>query len=249
MMHSRSFDTAGAVPSSTGSAECSDEVAATEWIFGRVADGNQLAVAEAECVVNALYTEGAWGRRVVFPLLSVTDPSMFLSVHAVNVATLAMALARLQQFDPPSIRSVGLAALLHDVGMARISAEVWRKQGKLTPEEREVVKRHPVEGATLLLATHDSLDLAAVVAYEHHLRMDGSGYPKLTYARAAHFVSRLVQVCDVFCALSTDRPYRKAWPLDVILSFLDERSGFEFHPTVAATLTTLVRDDLALAAL
>jgi putative two-component system response regulator len=60
-------------------------------------------------------------------------------------------------------------------------------------------------------------------------------------------VSRLVQVCDVFCALSTDRPYRKAWPIDVILSFLDERSGFEFHPTIAATLTTMVRDDPALA--
>lgn len=218
------------------------------WIFGRVAEGRSLPVAEVDCVINTLWGEHKWGGRVVFPLIPVHDPTEFMAVHAVNVATLAMALAGMQQFDPPSIRRVGVAALLHDIGMAKVPALTWRKQGKLTAEERQQVMRHPKAGANLLLAAHDSLDLAAVVAYEHHLRMDGSGYPRLTYPRSAHFVSRLVQVCDVFCALSTDRPYRKTWPLEVILSFLEERGGFEFHPTIVAALAGLVRDDPAVAA-
>jgi HD-GYP domain-containing protein (c-di-GMP phosphodiesterase class II) len=227
----------------------SDEVEAMEWIFSHVAGGGNLPVAEAECVVNALFAEHKWGGRFVFPLLPVPDTSAFLPVHAVNVTSLAMALAGTQQFDPHAIRRIGLAGLLYDIGMARIPQNVWRKPGKLTARERQLAKSHPREGAALLLAAHESLDLAAVVAYEHHLRMDGSGYPKLTYPRSAHFVSRLIQVCDVFCALSTDRPYRKAWPLEVILSFLDERAGFEFHPTIASALTSLVRDDLTQAAL
>lgn len=227
----------------------SDEVAATSWIFTHVSGGGSLPVAEAGCIINAMYGEQKWGSRFVFPLLPVMDPDDFPAIHAVNAASLAMALAGSQQFDPPSIRRVGMAALLHDIGMARVAPDVWRKQDKLTAQERELIKSHPREGALLLLRSHESLDLAAVVAYEHHLRVDGSGYPKLTYPRSAHFVSRLVQVCDVFCALATDRHYRKAWPLDVILSFLDERAGFEFHPTIAAALTGLVREDLTQAAL
>jgi HD-GYP domain-containing protein (c-di-GMP phosphodiesterase class II) len=236
-------------PNAGSPAPRSEEVEATTWIFHRVAEGRQLPVAEAECVVNAMYGEHNWGGRLFFPLLPVSEPTEFMAVHAVNVATLAMALAGLQQFDAASVRRVGVAALLHDIGMAKVPVSTWGKAGSLTPEERSQVMAHPTDGATLLLAAHASLDLAAVVAYEHHLRVDGSGYPKLTYPRSAHFVSRLVQVCDVFCALSADRPYRKAWPLEVILSFLDERSGFEFHPTIATALTRLVRDDVTVAAL
>jgi putative two-component system response regulator len=70
--------------------------------------------------------------------------------------------------------------------------------------------------------------------------MDGSGYPHLHYPRSAHYVSRLVQVCDVFSALRSARPYRPEWPLDIILSFLAERSGFEFHPALVTSLTGLI---------
>jgi HD-GYP domain-containing protein (c-di-GMP phosphodiesterase class II) len=249
-------DPAGAVPAAAepsaldalrpGSME---EVAATQWIFEEAAAGRKFPVAEAECLVNAMHGEQKWGGRKAFPMLPVGDPATFLAIHAVNVSTMAMALAASQQFDQLSTRRVGLAALLYDVGMARLPTGIVLNQGKLSAAERSMVKRHPIEGARLLLASDESLDLAAVVAYEHHLRMDGSGYPTITYPRSAHYVSRLIQVCDVFCALGTDRPYRNAWPMDVILSFLEERAGFEFHPTIANALVTLVRDELAVTAL
>ncbi len=218
-----------------------DEVDAAQWIHQQVAEGKRLPVAEAEALINALFADVRWSGRPLLPPVAVRDTAYLAGTHAVNVAALSMALADSLQFEEVAVRRVGVAGLLHDIGMTRLPAEIAGKSGQLTPEERELVKRHPVEGARILLAADASLDLAAVVAYEHHLRMDGSGYPHLVYPRSAHYVSRLVQLCDVFVALASPRPYRAAWPLEIILSFLSERAGFEFHPTLSGALTELVQ--------
>ncbi len=92
------------------------------------------------------------------------------------------------------------------------------------------MKRHPAEGARLILRADQELDLAAVVAYEHHITHTGDGYPALRFARACHPASRLVRVCDVFDALRTQRPYRDAWPLDKAIALLREQAGAGFDP-------------------
>lgn len=219
----------------------SDEVDAVSWILEEVRSGRPLPLLEAEFVVDSLYAELCWGGRAILPLVPVRTADRFLAVQAVNVACLSMMLARAQKFDDAGTLRIGLAALLHDLGMALLPREMIEKPGQLAPEERQRLKQHPVVGARLLLARDKSLDLAAVVAYEHHLRMDGSGYPQLVFRRSTHYVSRLVQLCDVFCSLYSPRTYRKAWPVDIILSFLAERAGFEFHPALTEALTTLVR--------
>jgi HD-GYP domain-containing protein (c-di-GMP phosphodiesterase class II) len=223
-----------------------EEVEAVAWIHAQVAAGRRLPVLEAEAVVDLVFAERRWGGRPLIPLVPVQDMSSFLAVQAVNVSSLAMALAESLQFEDPAVRRVGVAALLHDIGMVRLAPSILSKPGQISPEERAEVVRHPIEGARILLAADASLDLAAVVAYEHHLRMDGSGYPHLSYPRSAHYVSRLIQLCDVFCGLYSPRPYRVAWPLDIILSFLAERAGFEFHPTLTVALTSLVQQHVSL---
>jgi HD-GYP domain-containing protein (c-di-GMP phosphodiesterase class II) len=235
------LETSSVLGAPLGVTTLAEEVDATAWIFHEVAEGRPIPLIEGEAIVNAIFAEQKWAARPLLPLLPVRDVPAFLPVHAVNVASLAMALAHSLQFDDASIRRIGLASLFHDVGMVRVTQDVLLKAAQISPEERQRVMRHPVEGARLLLASDPSLDLAAIVAYEHHLRMDGSGYPALLYPRSAHYVSRLVQVCDVFAALSSTRPYRPSWPLEIILSFLNERSGFEFHPALAASLSTLVQ--------
>lgn len=217
------------------------EVGATRWVFEEIGKGRVIPLIESEAVVNSIFAEQKWAARPLLPLVQIRNPTEFVPVHAVNTTALSMALAHSLQFDDASIRRIGLAALCHDVGMVRISPDLLNKDTQITPEERERVMRHPIEGARFLLASDPSLDLAATVAYEHHLGMDGSGYPRLIYPRTPHYVSRLVQVCSVFCALSSARPYRLAWPQDVILSYLSERSGFEFHPALASSLTSLVQ--------
>jgi hypothetical protein len=93
---------------------------------------------------------------------------------------------------------------------------------------------HPVDGARLILQSEEDLDLAATVAYEHHIMLDGGGYPALHYRRECMLASRLVHVCDVYDALSTKRPYRDAWPSEKTLAYLEERAGTEFDPDLVA---------------
>src|SRR5690606_345738 len=138
-----------------------------------------------------------------------------------------------------ALARVVLAALLHDCGMWRFPPALLTKEDALTDEDRRRIKERPVVGARIILEASTALDLPAVVAYEHHVRQDGSGYPTFHYPRAPHYISRLVQVCDVFQALRSERPFRKPWPTEFVLSFLRERSGFEFHPGIVQALISV----------
>jgi HD-GYP domain-containing protein (c-di-GMP phosphodiesterase class II) len=215
------------------------EVAAASWMQEQVRESAQLPIAEADILVSALrgIMRSVDGR---IPRSVTETGDSFHAAHAVNVAVLTMAVADHLKLDEAAVRRIGGAALLHDAGMWRLPTELLAKQETLTDEDRRQIKEHPIEGARLILAADGALDLAAVVAYEHHIRMDGSGYPHFHYARAPHYISRLVQVCDVFHALQSPRPFRKPWPLEFVLSFLNERAGFEFHPGLVESLTRMI---------
>ena len=103
------------------------------------------------------------------------------------------------------------------------------------------MQTHPAEGARIILASEEQLELAAVVAYEHHILLNGGGYPALHYRRNCHRASKLVHVCDVYDALRTKRPYRDAWPLERVLAYLDEESGKEFDPELVKSFTGMMR--------
>jgi putative two-component system response regulator len=152
-----------------------------------------------------------------------------------------MALGEFLGLTPSAVRGFGLAGLLHDLGKVRIPHEILSKPGKLTPEERAVVEAHPADGARMILEQTDPLDLAAVVAYEHHRYHDGGGYPRVHYARDAHHASRLVHVCDVYDALRTRRPYRDAWTSSQALEYIQGRSGAEFDPAMVAAFIEMMR--------
>ena len=100
---------------------------------------------------------------------------------------------------------------------------------------------HPVEGARIIFETERDLDLAAVVAYEHHIMLDGGGYPRVQFPRQAHFASKIVHVCDVYDALRTNRPYREAWHSEKVLSYIDEKAGSEFDPEIARAFIRMMR--------
>lgn len=221
------------------------ELRAVAWIHEQVAAGRPLPLLEASAVVDGLFHEVRWGGGALAALAAHGSMDRYSTVHAVNVSLLSMALARRVQFDDQGVRRIGLAGLLHDVGMLRVDPELLARPGQLSALERERVKRHPEEGARIILASDASLDLAAVVAFEHHIKIDGSGYPRPVFRRSAHHVSRLVQVCDVFDALRSPRPFRPSWPDAIIASFLTERAGFDFHPALASALVSLIRGSAA----
>jgi len=98
-----------------------------------------------------------------------------------------------------------------------------------------------VAGARMLLDVEEDLDLAVLVAYEHHIMINGGGYPVLRYARDCHPASKLVHVCDVYDALRTRRPYREAWSFEKTLGYLQERSGLEFDPELCGAFVRMMK--------
>ncbi len=217
-----------------------EEADTIQWLHDELASGRPLPLTEAEAVVRALSVAMHGDQQVMLPLLTLRGYDEYTTTHSLNVCVLAMALGEWLGMGARDIRACGVAGLMHDLGKVKVPIEVLTKPGKLTPQERAVMNSHPVEGARLILAAEGELDLAAVVAYEHHIMLNGSGYPQLTYARDCHVVSRLVHVCDVYDALRTKRPYRDAWPSDQVLAYLEERSGTEFDGELAHAFTRMM---------
>lgn len=218
-----------------------EEAEAVISIFDQVRAGQPLPVMEAQAVASALYVAMRLTGKVVVPRMPLYHPNAYSAVHAINVALLAMGAAEGLKLDEESVRAIGLSGLLADIGMARAPLELINKPGVFTEEERAIVNRHPIDGAAIIFEAEGALDLPAIAAYEHHIRLDGSGYPAMTHRRSTQQVSRLIAVCDTSHALSCPRPFREALGLDGIASFLQERSGVYYDPEMVTVVTNLMR--------
>ena len=218
-----------------------EEREAVSWIHQEVSEGKSIPLLEAYGVVRSLSLGMHGGQAMVIPLLQLKEFDQYTTTHSMNVSVLTMALGEFLGMAPAAVRGFGLAGLLHDLGKVRIPKEILSKPGKLTPEERAVVEAHPADGARMILEGSEPLDLAAVVAYEHHRYHDGGGYPHVHYTRDCHQASSLVHVCDVYDALRTRRPYREAWSSTQALDYITERAGAEFDPAMAAAFIEMMR--------
>ena len=229
------------VRTATISYSLQEEAETVRWMHDEVATRSELPLLEAEAVVRSLSVAMHGESAMVLPLLQLREFDEYTTTHSLNVSVLTMALAEHLGLGKRDVRAFGVAGLLHDLGKVRIPKEILNKPGKLTDEEREVMQRHPADGARVIIASDRELDLAAAVAYEHHIMIDGGGYPHRHYRRECHRASLLVHVCDVYDALRTHRPYRAAWEAERVLGYVEERAGMEFDPDVARAFVAMMR--------
>jgi len=152
--------------------------------------------------------------------------------HSLNVCVLVVAQATRLGFPNAAIHDAGLAALLHDIGKELVPGEILNKRGKLNGEELVRMSLHPSLGAAQLKKLSLDTDLPVIVCYEHHVRYNRSGYPKVRYTDALHPVSLMTQVADVYDALRTYRPYRPSLDQETTLGILREGRGTEFEPVL-----------------
>jgi putative nucleotidyltransferase with HDIG domain len=151
--------------------------------------------------------------------------------HLLNVSVLSMFLASKLKFAREEVLDVGIAALYHDIGKLAVDRKLIKKKGKLEEAEFVQVKEHPYIGARILYDYREGLgSLPMIVAFEHHVRYDLSGYPKLAYPRRPHIASLIVTIADVYDALAQKRSYKKDYPPDRIYAIMSEDKGKTFDP-------------------
>ncbi|MFN2637126.1 MAG: HD-GYP domain-containing protein, partial [Gemmatimonadaceae bacterium] len=218
-----------------------EEAESIQSMHRAVQERGKLPLAEAEAVVRSLSMAMHGDQEMILPLLQLKEFDEYTTTHSLNVAVLTMALAEFLELAAQDVRTFGIAGLLHDLGKVSVPLDILNKPGKLTDEERRIMQQHPVEGAKLIIESGRKLDLAAAVAHEHHIMINGHGYPSCHYHRDCHKASKLVHVCDVYDALRTRRPYRDAWEAERVLTYIEERAGTEFEPEAATAFVKMMR--------
>lgn len=175
-------------------------------------------LSRAREIVRAIASQLATGEEIVSPIRDLKAHDDYTFTHALNVCVISVAMCRGLGLEKGLVDAISLAALCHDVGKEKVPAEILNKRGALDPGEKAVMDRHPVEGAALLLNLSEAVEpLLPIVAYEHHIGADGSGYPARPSRRRAHPASQLVAVADVYDALRTIRAYQE--PRDALTAF------------------------------
>lgn len=157
--------------------------------------------------------------------------------HVRRVADISKLLAIESGFSEEDAELVKFASPLHDVGKIGIPDSILHKPGKLDPDEWEVMKTHVDIGYEILRSSDKPvLQYGAIIAYEHHERWDGKGYPRGLFGEQIHILGRITAVADVFDALSSKRCYKEPWAIGDIIRYFEEQKGLHFDPTLVDIL-------------
>ncbi|MDY6919977.1 MAG: two-component system response regulator [Pseudomonadota bacterium] len=170
-------------------------------------------------------------------------------MHVMRMSHYSRLLALAHGFPDSMADDLLNAAPMHDIGKIGIADHILLKPGKLTPEEFAIMQRHPEIGAEILGESDAPiLQLARSVALHHHEKWDGSGYPFGLAGKAIPVEARIVAIADVFDALTSERPYKKAWTVEAALELLQEQSGKHFDPELVRTFCGIIPDVLRIKA-
>jgi putative nucleotidyltransferase with HDIG domain len=194
----------------------------------------------ARTMIDGLAQAVAQNRTALLALTTLKNYDNYTFTHMVNVSILTMGQARGLGIDGPLLREFGLAALMHDIGKVRTPKEILNKPAKLTDAEFEIMKRHVVDGAEILRKTPDVPTLAPIVAFEHHLRIDRSGYPDKVTRSSLNIATMLCSIADVYDAMRSQREYQQAFPTDRILAVLKRNDGQQFDRHLVRRFVQLV---------
>jgi putative nucleotidyltransferase with HDIG domain len=194
----------------------------------------------ARKIIDSLANIVTQDRTSLMALTALKKYDNYTFTHMVNVASLAMAQARALGVEGPLLREFGFAALMHDIGKVNTPLEVLNKPGKLTNEEFKVMKQHVVDGAHILRRTPEMPALAPIVAFEHHLKQDLSGYPENIGHRELNLCTMIVSIADVFDALRSNRPYREGLATTRIKSIMSEKENPAFNQVLLRRFVNLM---------
>ncbi|MBM3819011.1 MAG: HD domain-containing protein [Acidimicrobiia bacterium] len=215
-------------------------VESAEALWDQARAGEQPDPETARKIIDSLANIVNQDRTSLMALTALKKYDNYTFTHMVNVAALSMAQARALNLDGPLLREFGFAALMHDIGKVHTPLEVLNKPGKLTTDEFTVMKQHVVDGAHILRRTPEMPALAPIVAFEHHLKQDLSGYPENIGHRKLNLCTMIVSIADVFDALRSNRPYREGLATTRIKSIMAEQGNPAFNQILLRRFVNLM---------
>jgi len=218
----------------------SNAVAAAQTAWEAAASEGQPDLPAALQAVEGLADAVTGNRTALVALTAMRTYDNYTFTHMVNVAILTMGQARAIGIDGRLLREFGLSALMHDIGKVRTPKEILNKPDKLTDEEFDVMRRHVVDGAEILRRTPEMPILAPVVAFEHHLRNDGTGYPFGAKRASLNLGTMMCGIADVYDAMRSQRAYQQAFPTDRILAVLKRNDGTQFDANLVRRFVQLL---------
>jgi putative nucleotidyltransferase with HDIG domain len=206
----------------------SNAVQVAESVWDAAATEGQPDLPAALQAIDGLADAVAQNRTAVMALTAMRAYDNYTFTHMVNVSILTMGQARALGIEGKLLREFGLSALMHDIGKVRTPKEILNKPEKLTDDEFRIMRRHTVDGAEILRRTPEMPVLAPVVAFEHHLRLDGTGYPVGVQRTTLNLGTMLCSIADVYDAMRSQRGYQEAFPTERILAVLTRNDGLQF---------------------
>ncbi len=201
-------------------------------MFQEARMGNAIRADAVRPLVKEIGVSLARNREALIGLARLKTSDDYTYMHSVAVCALMISLARQMGLDEESVSEAGLAGLLHDIGKMAVPAEILNKPGKLTDAEFAIVKTHTVEGEKILSMGAGISDIARDVCLHHHEKVNGGGYPhQLMSAQISRF-AKMGAVCDVYDAVTSERPYNKGWEPAEAIRKMAEWSAWHFDETV-----------------
>lgn len=184
-----------------------------------------------KATITSVMTNLLGAHQEFLKLSTVKRYDVVTFMHILKVSILAMHFSSYLGFDRDDIMEIGLAALFHDIGKIYISRKIIKKPDALTKDEFQMVANHAQIGAEIMLSYVDSLGiLPVIVAYEHHVKYDGKGYPRLAHDHKPHMAARITALCDVYDALSERRSYKDNFAPDMVYSIMKKGRDEHFEP-------------------
>ena len=190
---------------------CVNAKRAVVSMFQEVRMGNAISAEAAGELVEEISASVLRNPGALISLARLKTADDYTYMHSVAVCALMVSLARQLEMDEQDVREAGMAGLLHDLGKALMPIKVLNKPGKLTDDEFNIIKSHPVEGHRLLVEGKTASAIVLDVCLHHHEKIDGSGYPDRLKGDEISLFAKMGAVCDIYDAITSNRPYKAGW--------------------------------------
>lgn len=200
-----------------------------------VLDNNNKAAVDTGLLRNAIYNiieDLLYSSDILANLTNINGYDEYTYHHSVNTSVLALVLGMAMGYNQKRLLELGMGVIMHDIGKMSIAKQILNKNGTLTPEDFEEIKKHPVIGFDLIRRNHDFSVHSAHVALQHHERWAGGGYPRGLRGHEIHEFGRITAVADVYDALMSKRPYRNPYEPYESYEYIFAQAGHHFDPEI-----------------